>query len=963
MYDENQLKLRKKLIEVAIPLDAINAASIHEKITPRKGHPSTFHLWWARRPLAAARAVIFCQMVDDPSELKDEFPTKIDQEKERERLFRLISELVKWENLNNEDILLRAKKEIQKSWERFCDDNSNHPQSEKLFRKSQIPNFHDPFAGGGTIPLEAQRLGFNSSASDLNPVAVLLNKALIEIPPKFSGFSPINPEYKKQKSLINKTWTGSEGLSEDIKYYGSWLKNFNEQQLKEYYPKVKITEEIVRERKDLEPYFGKELTVMAWIWARTVKSPNPSFSHIEIPLASTFLLSTKKGKEAYIEPIINEDGYEFLVKVGTPSDLGSLKMGTKIGRGANFRCIMSGEAIESSYIYSEGKKGRMSQRLMALVLEGNRERIYLSPSPEQEKIGTNANPQWIPDTPIEKNPRYLSPPLYGMENYSDIYTNRQLLVLSNFCKSLDDLKIKILEDFENIEKVGNEVNSQFQNDYTNALLTYMSFIIGRQANRGSTISCWDNGLQKIGQAFGRQAIPMTWDFCESNPFCNSSGNWLGQIEFPSKVIEALPPNSLKGMAIQALAQEQTLTKNKIISTDPPYYDNIGYADLSDFFYVWLRRCLKDIYPKLLGTISTPKADELVASSYRHGSKKDAEIFFLDGMSKTMRNLAQHMHPSAPLTIYYAFRQKETKDQASTGWEAFLEAIINSNLLISGTWPIRTELTGNLKKNISALASSIILVCRKREDNCQIISRKEFRQKLKSSLPKAIYELEQINIAPVDLAQAAIGPGIEIFSKAKSVLNADDSKMSVREALKDINIALDEYLSKSEAELDPDTLFALTFFESFGYTERPFGDAEGLAKARNVSVEGIVRAGILKSVGGKVNLIKRENLSQDWDPLKDDRLCVWEATQYLIRTLEIEGEIAASNLLKTLKNISGFGDLATSCRSLAYRLYNHSEKRKQAEEARSYNSLIISWPELEKISAHKINESKIQTNLF
>lgn len=943
---------RKKLIEVALPLDDINAACAREK-SIRHGHPSTLHLWWARRPLAAARAVIFAQMVDDPGSiagLNEEEVTK-----ERERLFDLIRELVKWENTNNEEVLEKARAEIRKSWVRTCEETGEDPD--------KLPAFHDPFAGGGALPLEAQRLGLEAYASDLNPVAVLITKAMIEIPPKFAGMPPVNPEARKKQSLLTKRWKGAEGLAEDVRYYGQWMRDEAKKRIGHLYPKVEITQEMVDERPDLKPYLGQKLTVIAWIWARTVKSPNPAFSNVDVPLASTFMLSTKKGKEAYIEPIVEGDKYQFKVKVGKPADIEATKSGTKLGRGANFRCLVSGTPMEPDHIYSEAKAGRMEDRLMAVVVEGNRSRIYLNPTVDIESTASKAKPQRKPDVEMPKNPRWFSPPLYGLTTYGDLFTPRQLLALTTFSDLVCEAREQILKDA--IAAGMADDDATLRDDglgamaYGEAIGVYLAFAVDKGANYWSSICAWHQTRYGVVSTFGRQALPMVWDYAEANPFSNSSGNFLLGIEQSKKMIEALNQGR-KGLSLQRNATVQDISNNKIISTDPPYYDNIGYADLSDFFYVWLRESLKPTYPQLFATMAVPKAEELIASLYRHGGKERAESFFLDGMTKAMSRLSHQACTDFPVTIYYAFKQSEKKSggNTSTGWETFLDAVIQSGFGITGTWPIRTEYTGNLKKSVSALASSIVLVCRRKAENAQITTRRDFIRALRTSLPAAVEHLQKSNIAPVDLAQSSIGPGMAVFSNYKKVIEADGSAMTVRSALQLINQVLDESLGAEESQLDGDTRFAVTWFETHRYETGPFGEADNLARARNISVEGVQEAGILQSAAGKVRLYLREELSDDWDPESDNRLTVWEATQYMIKRLEEDGEQAAAELLTKL------GPVSEQARNLAYRLYTICDRKKWAEEARAYNGLVIAWPELEKL-ANSISTSSpgTQTDLF
>jgi putative DNA methylase len=949
---------RKKLIEMAIPLEAINAASAREK-SIRHGHPSTLHLWWSRKPLATARAVIFCQLVDDPSAVPEEFLSEEAQEIERLRLFALISELVQWESTTNEQVLNRARTEIRRSWRRACVDNAKHPEAAELFNPEKLPSFHDPFAGGGSLPLEAQRLGLESYASDLNPVAVLINKAMIEIPPKFAGKPPVNPDSRSNKQLIERQWKGSEGLAEDIRYYSKWIRNNAEKRIGNLYAKVIITPEMVANRSDLAPFQGEELPVVAWLRARTVNSPNPVYSHVSIPLTSTFMLCNKGGKEVYLRPVIEDDSYRFEVMIGKPLEHEAAKAGTKLARGANFKCLMSGTPIAADYIKAEGLGGRMGARMLAVVAESAKGRVYLNATREMEDLSISSIPEWQPGTLLPGDTRSHWTPPYGLTTYGDLFTIRQLVALSTLSELILLAQEQVLQDarvssFSNSE-ISLRDGGQGAHAYGEALAIYLSFALDKVVDRGSTISRWDPTPTQSGviNTFSRQGIPMTWNYAESNPLGSASGSFVSSSDLVAKACCCFN-NEPDGRAFQMDGMSQTLNKLKVISTDPPYYDNIGYADLSDFFYVWLRRTLSTIYPALFATVEAPKAEELIASPFRHGGKESAERFFLEGMSLAIEQLVHQTHPAFPLTIYYAFKQSETKSDSgssSTGWETFLSAVVRAGLVISGTWPIRTELANRiLSLDSNALASSVVLICHRRQDASLNLTRNEFRRQLRQELPRSLRELERANIAPVDVAQAAIGPGMAIYSNTKAVLNPDDSPMSVREALIEINAALDEYLSQDEGELDVDSRFALTFFESFGYKERDFGDAEGLAKARNLSVAGVAEAGILRSVAGKVRLLPRAELPEDWDPTSDKRLCVWEATQQLIKRLEADGEDKAAELLLQLKTISGHGDLAANCRALAYRLYNHCEKTKQAEEARAYNGLVIAWPELEKRAA-------------
>jgi len=953
---------RKKLIEVALPLDAINAASAREK-SIRHGHPSTLHLWWARRPLAAARAVIFAQMVDDPSSCPDLFPTEKAQEMERKRLFRIIEELVKWENTTNEQVLQAARDEIWQSWRRACADNADHPRAKELFDRYKLPAFHDPFAGGGSLPLEAQRLGLEAYASDLNPVAVLICKAMIEIPPKFAGKPPVNPEARRKTDLIAREWRGAQGLADDVRYYGKWMRDEAEKRIGHLYPKIEVTEEMVRERPDLKKYAGRKLTVIAWLWARTVKSPNPAFAQVDVPLVSTFMLSTKAGKEAYLQPVIEDGGYRFTVKAGKPEDAEAAKAGTKLGRGANFQCVMSGAAIEGDYIKGEGRAGRMGARLMAIVAEGERERVYLAPTAEHEAVPGVAKPEWKPegDVPARLTGGTCVP--YGLSTWGDLFTPRQLVALTTFSDLVGEARERIRKDAvtAGLPDDGKPLRDggTGATGFAEAVGVYLVCALDKLSTTTNSICTWQTDPTRLVAAFSRQAIPMTWDYAEANAFGGAAGDFHFPVLSVTEVMQRFA-GTAHGHGEQSDAAVQRWSTDAIVSTDPPYFDNIGYADLSDFFYVWLRRTLRPLFPDLLATLAVPKAAELVATPYRHGGRERADAFFLEGMTHAITRLAEQAHPGIPISIYYAFKQSETEREvgtSSTGWEVFLEAVIHAGFAITGTWPMRTELTVALKKRFSVLASSIILVCRKREADAPTATRLQFRAALKAELPQALAHLQRGNIAPVDLAQSAIGPGMAVFTRYSQVQDAAGNPLSVREALALINETLDEALAEQEGAFDADTRWALAWFEHTGFADGEFGVAETLSKAKNTSVGGMMEAGVVASRGGKVRLLKPAELPADWDPTTDTRLTVWEMVHHLIRRLEAGGEAAAGELVAKL------GTNAESARELAYRLYVLCERKKRAAEALSYNALVQSWPEIQRLAQEGGRTRPEQAGLF
>ena len=958
------IKTPKKLIEVALPLDDINAAAAREK-SIRHGHPSTLHLWWARRPLAAARAVLFAQMVNDPGyETGKGFTRGVNKKeatRERERLFDIIRDLVKWENTNNEVVLERARVEIRKSWEETCELNKKHPQAAEMFNPDKLPAFHDPFAGGGAIPLEAQRLGLESHASDLNPVAVLINKAMIEIPPKFSGRTPVGPLPVDAEPTARKTremhedWSGSRGLAEDVRRYGHWMREEAQKRIGHLYPQVEITAAMAKARPDLAQYVDQKLTVIAWLWARTVRSPNPVYSSVHVPLVSTFLLSTKAGKEAWVEPIVDGNSYRFDVMLsdGKQKPPLSAKGGTTAGKRAAFVCLLSDVAVSYDHIRSEGQAGRMGQRLMAVVVEGKNGRVYLSPDDAMQALAESANPLWRPDVALPGNPRDFKTPNYGMHTFGDLFTSRQLVALNSFSELVaeardkiraDAVKFGMPDDGQGLDKGGTGATA-----YAEALAVFMAFAIDKASDYWSSICSWHSSKELIRNTFGRQAIPMTWDYVETNPFSESSGNVSSGFEWAKKVIE-LFPSTPAGSAVQADAQGQRVSIGKVVSTDPPYYDNIGYAELSDYFYIWLRRALRGTYPNLFATVAVPKAEELVATPYRHGGTEGAERFFLHGMTAAMHNIAELAHGAFPVSIYYAFKQADTgiEGTASTGWETFIAAVLRAGFAIHGTWPMRTEL-GNrmIGSGTNALASSIILVCRRRPDDAQQIPRREFQRELKEVLGEALEAMlggvdGASPIAPVDLAQAAIGPGMGVFSQYAAVLESNGEPMSVKTALMLINRQVDEVLGGEN--FDADTNFCLGWFDEVGFGTGAFGNADVLARAKATSVDAVKNAGVLASDGGKVRLLKPDEYPADWDPQTDNRMPVWEALHQLIRAYNQGGESAAGGLLARMPAMSG------DMRRLSYWLYNAcAERKKLPEEARAYNELITAWHAIEAAS--------------
>lgn len=912
----DKIKYPKKLIEVSLPLEKINDESAREK-SIRHGHPSTLHLWWARRPLAAARAVIWASLVDDPSSHPEKFPTEEEQNEERQRLFRILEELVVWENSNNSEVLDRAKAEIKNS---LGDD---------------IPELLDPFAGGGAIPLEAQRLGLKAHAHDLNPVAVMINKAMIEIPPRFSGNAPVNPDALFDRKA-GKAWSRAEGLAKDVRYYGGRMKREAFKRIGHLYPKAEVP-------RDLG---GGEATVIAWIWARTVKCPNPACG-CEMPLANSFILSKKKGNEAWVEPVIDGTSIEYVVHKGKcPKG----KESCKLARGAEFKCVRCGAVTNKTYIHDEISEKRSGSVLMAVVAEGKNGRIYLSPSEIQSEAARSAVPEWEPNEMMNVNsPNLVSGRGYGITQWKELFTNRQLTALTTFCDLVKEAQGKAESDAIAAGMADDGIplrdGGKGAKAYGEAIGVYLAFLVDKLSDYQSAISSWDSSRDGLGHAFGRQAIPMVWDYSEGNPFSNSSGCFDNMIAWVVKSVENFPFARNTSLAEQLDAQSDCGLRNIMVSTDPPYYDNICYADLSDYFYIWMRHSLKDTYPELFSTVLVPKVDELVAEASRHeGDKTKAKKFFEDGMLESCKQIYKYTRDDIPVTIYYAYKQSDSNEKgtASTGWETMLSAIIKSGFTITGTWPMRTELT-NRRVGIStnALASSIVLVCRKRPTDAPITTRRNFVNALRRELRPALKKLQESNIAPVDLAQSAIGPGMAVFSRYGGVLGASGEPISVREALLIINEEIDLYFNEQSGDMDNDSRFCLDLYTQYAYNNVKYGEAEVLSNAKMASIRNMSEKGILYAKAGIVHLKERSELPE----YKPDGECLWLLTQQLTRAVSEGGNRACAEILMKISD----GSDAERAKDLAYRLYTIAERKGWASEAYAYNSLVVSWQEILKLA--------------
>lgn len=937
---------RKKLIEVSIPLEAINAASAREK-SIRHGHPSTLHLWWARRPLAACRAVLFAQLVDDPSAWPDRFPTEEAQDVERRRLHKIIEEMVPWEASNKELILNKARWEIARSVAWGLGEEpppKNDTQTILDYLQTKAPPVYDPFSGGGSIPLEAQRLGLRAYGSDLNPVAVLIGKALVEIPPKFAGKPPVNPKAREEaRHGALRGWKGAQGLAEDVRYYGQWMRDEAEKRIGHLYPKAKLPD-------------GSEATVIAWLWARTVRSPDPVAKGAMVPLVSSFMLSTKGSTKVWVEPVIDArapEGWQFTIKSGTPSKQEEERLikGT-VGRGEGGVCVLTGTSMPFSYIRSEGQSTGLGQRLMAIVVSGSGGRKYLPPDSAQVAVAEEAVPAWEPEGHLPNNPRNFNTPIYGLSTFSSLFTRRQLVAMTTFTDLVTEAREQVARDGAAVGLPWDGVPLYRDGSgiaaYADAIATYLAFAVSKVSTRSCSLALWEPGMGRLAGAIGRQAVPMQWSFAETNPLAGAGGDIAGTAVSVAEnlaVLGAAGAGYIKNVAAQ---RNSFHDESVLISTDPPYYDNIAYAELSDFFYVWLRKSLSGIWPDLFRRLTTPKEDELVATPYRHGDRDLAEAFFMSGMGEALTAMRHAATDDEPLTIYYAFKQSEIAKEGvtSAGWSSFLQAVVDAGLAVDGTWPLRTEAVNALKANMNALASSIILVCRKRGMSDAVITRADFVRTLKHELPDAIDDIRKAGVGPVDMQQSVIGPGMGVFSRYSKVLEDDDSAMTVRTALSLINRVWEEIDNELDAAFDPETQVALAWYATYGFDARSSGELITLANAKNIPSSTLFSSGVFMDLKGKAGLTPREQLLAGWQPTTDKTLTVWECVQHTARVLNAPdggGEAAA-------RLVAGMGSKSADARALAYRLFEIATKKGWASEALIYNELAQEWPKLEDIAS-------------
>ncbi|MBS2993236.1 DUF1156 domain-containing protein [Rhodococcus erythropolis] len=894
---------KHKLIEVSLPLEAINRESAKEK-SRKVGKPQQIHHWWARRPITAARAMLFAQLVDDPSAHPDRFPTEGAQRTERARLHKLLERLAKWEAMADQSLLDEAAREIAKSAD------------------GHVPPILDPFAGGGTIPLEAQRLGLEAHASDLNPVAVLINKALIELPSQFRDQAPVFPGLADSEI---RQWKGSAGLAGDVRAYGNWMRTEAENRLAGCYPTA------------------QGMPVISWLWARTVTCPNPG-CRIDMPLVRSWWLAKKRGKEAFLIPQIIADpghasGMRVIFSIGRDRvDAPEPKKDGTVNGRTGAVCLACETTIPVDYLRAEGMAGRVGQVMTTIVAEGNRQRVYLEPDSHHINAANIARLEDPVNGEIADNPRWFSPPAYGMEKFADLFTSRQLRVLA----TLSDLVAEVYE------QIATDGGSQ---EYAGAVATYLGLAVSRLSDWSGNMCRWEPNAEVSQQVFGQQSINMTWDFSEARALGErSSGSFGACLTTILRSLEQLNP-----LAAGYSSQGDAVTRDYdgyVINTDPPYYDNIGYSDLSDYFYLWIRRSLSTVYPDLLSTLLVPKTEELVANPYRHEGKEGAKKFFEEGFRTVFERARNQASSNYPMVVYYAFKQSETDSsgEASTGWETLLEGMIRGGWAITATWPIRTEGAARLiAQNTNALASSIVLSLRPRPSDSIMTDRRGFVATLEAELPEALRRLQQGAIAPVDLPQSAIGPGMAIFSRYSGVIESDGSKMTVRSALSRINEVLDGVLNEQEGDFDPTSRFAVAWYRQNGYDVGDYGDAELLANARGVIVQAMDRGGVLTSRGGKVQLLTPTSLPWDYNVLEDSHTSNWEALHHLIKVLERDGIAPAGDFLQSALGRPDGAIDADLLKELGHLLFRIAESNSWSKDALSFNALVTSWPEILEVA--------------
>lgn len=914
---------KRKLIEVALPLEAINVASFAEK-NRKVGKPQNLHQWWSRKPVTAARAMLIAQLVDDPSCHPETFPTEEDVRAERARLHSLIERSVEWE-------------EVVRPTPQFLAD-----------LRAVLPDvtITDPFVGGGSLALAAAQLGVNSASSDLNPVAVALSRALVDVPTRFLNRDPVNPGARDAQFPLR---SGTAGLVADVEAYGQWMLAEARARLGQHYP----------------PIEGR--TVLAWVWARQVLCPNPA-CQIQVPLVSKWTLAKKRGKEVVMVPrVVHEPAarggsrFEFTISKDR-RDL--LTRGTMSGR-TGTECLNCGTAISVAHVRSEAMAGRMSLTLTAIAADGGRTREYFAPTAEHKAAAQVERPMDSISGAISTNPRWFSPPLYGLTDFSDLFTDRQLLAVTTFSDLVGEARKNVYADALASGLPEGEPLTQGGDGavaYSEAIALYLALAVSRLANWSNNQCSWESTGEVSQQMYSGQAMGMAWDVSEANVLGDgNSGSFLACLR---NIVSPLKLASLRGQHRVVMADARNAPiAGLVVATDPPYFDNIDYSDLSDFFYVWQRRMLGGVFPELYGTILVPKGEELVANAYRSGGNDAAANDFLDGFRGVFAHFRESVASEFPVVVYYASKQAESLGQGNSRWSTILQAMVDEGWSVVRTWPIRTE---NVSRRVAigtnSMSTSSVLVLRPRPAQAPQVSMQTFLADLRVHLAEALTDLEQSGVAPVDMQQAAIGPGIEVFSRFSAVLEADGRPMSVAAALVRINDVLDELLNEQEGDFDAPTRFALQWYRHRGYESGLFGDADDLARGRNTSVDEMEREGILEKRAGHVRLFRAEDLPANYDVAKDSRTSDWEALHHLIRVLERDGIAHAGAFLQVAMGRPDGAIDADLVKELAHLLFRIAEGNGWTKDALSFNNLVTSWPEILD-AARSVKKPVVQQGAF
>ncbi len=871
---------RTKLIEVALPVEEISKACRRDK-NRKVGTIKNVHKWFAPMPTPAWRALLFAALVDDPGEPR-----------RRAELVNLIKRLVPEDGGPATDSTLAEVRRV-------------------LRASGELPVVFDPFCGGGSTLVEAQRLGLPAVGSDLNPVAVLITRTLTQLIPRVRGRAPIQPEDR----LAAVSGGSLDGLVTDVRHYARRVREVAWQQVGHLYPAVNGD------------------TVIACLWARTVTCANPACG-ATIPLYTSPWLSKRRSEKRWLKPVAVGKHAEFEIGEGD----GPPPPATKASpRGATFRCLSCPEPTPEAYVKAEGEAGRLGIQLLAVVVDGATGRRYLPADENQRKTADVTVPDDSPELALPNYTRWFSPPAFGLTTQADLYTPRQLHVLGAFADAVAQVPDWVTAD-------GGDAS------YATTIATILGLCVGKLAMSNSTQARWyignDNGTPRVIPAFGRHALPMMWDFTELNPFCDRAANWSGILESILAGLRALPPSKESAYVAQCdvrKAGDLVRARTALVATDPPYFGQIGYADLSDYFYVWERRALRNVHPDLFGTIAAPKDAELIATPYRHGGDMSvARRYFVDGFTEAFTALRKAARPDLPMIIIYAHRQEEAEEDGltSSAWDAIIEALLTAGLGVAGTWPVHaTHSSRQIGLGTNSLASYTAMVCRPRRVDAAMTDRPGFLRVLRAELPPAIRKMQDAAVPALDLTQAALGPGLAVFSRFAQVVEPSGDPMSVRTAIGLINQVRSEALTEQQDEFDTATRWAVQWFDEYGFGEGPYDRAEVLFTGTDTSFDGLKRADIIDSRPSKVRLVRPDELPDNWEP--SGRPPVWGVTMHLLQRLDRGGEDAAARLL------SQVGGNRDGARDLAYRLADICERKRRAREALAFDGLIISWPEISK----------------